>query len=197
MFFFTCSAGSPNYHFPSSKVLIFLVWRDSHGTVSKSVCIFSTAGKFFGGRCGSGRFGTEIHMEFQKNGEKVLGTFCAAFSCCWVWIPLSLFATHHEKWPQNETLNSNSQVLGNLPKKKLIQLSPCFCPWFFSLRIYHFWTAPVIEFMHRHRGTCIKISHLQFLDTTTGQIVVVISIWRHPGWTQRQAGVFLKRLKVI
>lgn len=28
----------------------------------------------------------------KKNGEKVLGTFWAAFSCCWVWIPLSLFA---------------------------------------------------------------------------------------------------------
>lgn len=62
----------------------------------------------------------------------------------------------------------------NLQKKKTDSVEPMFFALdFSSLRIYHFWTAPVIELMNRHQGTCIKISHLQFLDTTTGQIVGV------------------------
>lgn len=120
------------------------------------------------------------------------------FGSHWVFSQ-SLFGNspaHHEKCPKMRC-STPIENCWKIYEKKMIQLSPCFCPWFFSLRIYHFWTAPVIELMNRHQGTCIKISHLQFLDTTTGQIVVGISIWRHPRWTQRQVGVFLKRLKVI
>lgn len=137
MVFFTCSDGSPNYHFPSSKVLIFLVWRDSHGTVSIFFCIFSTAGRFFGGRCGCGRFGTEIHMEkkkWRKGAGHILGSVFLLLGLD----PFESFRSHFLVTAQHLMKNGPKMrrstpipIVGKFTKKKLIQLSPCFLPLIF------------------------------------------------------------------